>query len=449
MSQTSLAAERDVRLRFLEIDDQTRSLLREFKSVLERHIDTILDGFYGHVLANAGLAKIIGGNQNVGRLKGAQKNHWLTLFEARFDDAYLEQVNRVGHAHHRIGLEPRWYMGGYCFALSRMIDVARGHAGWRAAKLAETIKAINRAVFLDMDLAISVYQDAVLVEREKRQKTMDSAIGSFDSSVNQVLTVLGSATGQMKSAAQTMTVSAEEASQRSTAVASASEEASTNVQTVAAAAEELSASITEISRQITQSGKIASRAVEEATHTNTVIEGMAEAAQKIGEVVKLINDIAGQTNLLALNATIEAARAGDAGKGFAVVASEVKSLATQTAKATEDIAAQINAMQSATKGAVDAIKGIGATIGEIHQTATAIAAAIEEQGAATQEITRNVQQAAVGTNEVSSNIAGVNQAASQTGTAATQVLASATELASQSDNLRGEVERFFQAIRAA
>ena len=227
----------------------------------------------------------------------------------------------------------------------------------------------------------------------------------------------------MHSSAEAMTSTAEEASRQSTAVAAASEQASTNVQTVAAASEELSASIVEISRQVAQSASIAGRAVDEAAATNKSVQGLAEAAQKIGDVVKLINDIAGQTNLLALNATIEAARAGEAGKGFAVVASEVKSLANQTAKATEDIASQVDAIQSATNTPSRRSRASAKTIGEINEIATTIASAVEEQGAATKEISRNVQQAAPGTNDVSSNIAGVTQAAGETGQSAGQVLA--------------------------
>ena len=263
--------------------------------------------------------------------------------------------------------------------------------------------------------------------REARTKEIDRLTREFDTDVSRVLQTVSSATSEMQSTAASMTKTAEATSRQSTAVAAAAEQASTNVQTVASAAEELSSSITEISRQVSQSAQIAGQAVDEAGRTNQAVQGLADAAARIGDVVKLINDIAGQTNLLALNATIEAARAGDAGKGFAVVASEVKSLATQTAKATEDIAAQIASIQTATQDSVKAIEGIGKTIGEINQIATTIASAVEEQGAATQEIARNVQQAAAGTTEVTSNISGVNAAARDTGTAASQVLNSTGE----------------------
>jgi methyl-accepting chemotaxis protein len=285
--------------------------------------------------------------------------------------------------------------------------------------------------------------------KEARQRAVDGFIKNFEQSVSGLLGILASAATEMRSTAESMSATAEETSRQSTAVAAASEQASTNVQTVASAATELSSSIEEISRQVGQSMTIAGQAVDEATRTNGQVKGLADAAQKIGNVVELINDIASQTNLLALNATIEAARAGEAGKGFAVVASEVKSLANQTAKATEEIAAQIQSMQQATSDAVGAIAGISGTISKVSEISTTIASAVEEQGAATQEIARNVQQAAAGTTEVSNNIGGVTQAASQTGAASTQVLSTASELAKQSEVLRGEVDQFLANIRAA
>jgi methyl-accepting chemotaxis protein len=286
-------------------------------------------------------------------------------------------------------------------------------------------------------------------ERERRAAKVDELTRDFDKAVSGVLESVASATNELQATAGSMSATAEETSRQSVAVAAASEQASSNVQTVASAAEELSASIGEISRQVQQSAQVAGKAAEDASRTNGTVKSLAEAAQKIGEVVNLINDIASQTNLLALNATIEAARAGEAGKGFAVVASEVKSLANQTAKATEEIGAQISAMQSVTGEAVGAISAIGTTIGEINQIATAIASAVEEQGAATQEIARNVQQAAAGTQQVSANIAGVQQAASDTGAASQQVLGASGELARQSETLRRQVDDFLAGVKAA
>lgn len=270
----------------------------------------------------------------------------------------------------------------------------------------------------------------------------------FETNVKSVVDSVSASATEMQATAQSMSATAEETNRQSTVVAAASEEATTNVQTVASAAEELSASVSEISNQVAQSTQIAKSSVEKANGTNQQIQELANAAQKIDEVVKLISAIAEQTNLLALNATIEAARAGDAGKGFAVVASEVKSLANQTAQATEEIAAQISAVQSATTNSVSAIEEITKVINEINEISTAVASAVEEQGAATQEIARNVQEAATGTQEVSSNIGGVTQAAAETGTSAQQVLESASKLSRQSEGLSGAVDKFLMQVRA-
>ncbi len=292
-------------------------------------------------------------------------------------------------------------------------------------------------------------QAAEQAQKEQRAKSLNTILATFESEIGQVVSTVSSSSSEMKITAASMTSTAETASRQSTAVAAAAEQASTNVQTVASAAEELSSSVAEISRQVSRSAEIAAKAVTDAEHTNAQVQGLATAADKIGEVVKLINDVASQTNLLALNATIEAARAGEAGKGFAVVASEVKNLANETAKATEEITGQIAGIQLATKEAVAAIKSIGETIDSINEIATTIASAVEEQGAATQEIARNVQQAATGTQEVSSNITGVNQAATSTGAAAGQVLGAADQLSHQSEALRGKVETFLSAVKAA
>jgi methyl-accepting chemotaxis protein len=282
---------------------------------------------------------------------------------------------------------------------------------------------------------------------ERRQAMLDLA-DRFENSVGGVVNGVTSAATELQATAQSMSATAEQTSRQSSAVASASEETTQNVQTVAAATEELSASIGEISNQVNESTRIVGEAVAQANETTRKVQGLSEAAQKIGEVVRLINDIAGQTNLLALNATIEAARAGEAGKGFAVVASEVKILATQTAKATEEIAGQVRAIQEATASSAESIDGITRTIGRVSEISTAIASAVEEQGAATKEISRSVQQAAQGTQEVSSNVAGVTEAAQQTGTAANQVLDSAGELSRNGVLLKTQVQEFLHTVRA-
>ena len=283
---------------------------------------------------------------------------------------------------------------------------------------------------------------------EKRQAMMDLA-GKFEASIQGVVShVAEDATGAQETA-QSMSQSADTASQRAHAVADACEQASSNVETVASAAEELSTSIAEISRQVSQAAQIAKKAADEGQRTNDSVQGLASAAQKIGEVVALINDIAAQTNLLALNATIEAARAGDAGKGFAVVASEVKTLASQTAKATEEIRTQIAAIQGETRQAVAAIESICGTIMEVNDISASIAAAVEQQGSATREIARNVQEAAAGTTKVSQNIAGITAATRETGGAAARVLESTGRLVAKSKLLREEVGGFLEGVRAA
>jgi len=285
-------------------------------------------------------------------------------------------------------------------------------------------------------------------ERERRA-SMLSLAERFEQSVKGVVEAVASSSTEMQASARSMAAIAEDTDHQTTKVASVSQQASMSVETVASAAEELSASVNQIGQQATQSAEIAGRAVDEATRTDKIVEGLARAAERIGAVVQLISEIASQTNLLALNATIEAARAGDAGKGFAVVASEVKSLASQTAKATEEITAQIMEIQGATGQAVGAIRSIAGTIGKINEIAREIAAAVQHQGKATEQIAASVDEAASGAREVTTTISGVTRSAAETGKSAQQVLGAATELSRHGEKLRGEVDTFLATIRAA
>ena len=440
--------DREGRLSFLLVDNDTRAALRDFRDILARHIDDVLDAFYAHVRRTPEVARLFGAGTgaSVDHARAMQRRHWLdNVFSGEFSDAYFAQVAKIGQIHEQVGLEPRWYIAAYAFTLNRMVALVLEAYRKKPQRAAEIIAAINKAVFLDMDVAISVYDETS--KRHQAAALMNAHADAFEQDVTGVLKVVSSAAGELEATARTMAATAEETLRQSTAVASAAEHASANVETVAAATEELTASIQEISRQVSQSTQIASAAVDEARRTNTMVQGLTEAAGKIGEVVKLINDIASQTNLLALNATIEASRAGEAGKGFAVVAGEVKNLANQTGRATDEITAQITAVQSATRDAVTAIQGIGQTIGQISEIASAIAAAVEEQGAATQEIARNVQEAAEGTGTVTRNISLVTSAASETGSAAREVLTASSELSRQSDGLNSRVGSFLGNIR--
>jgi methyl-accepting chemotaxis protein len=457
------AADNNVRIQFMGIGEETRHFLSEFWKVVLPELPDILSGFYEHVAAVPALAKMVG--EQTPRLKRAQTSHWERLFSGRFDDAYFNGVRTIGQIHNKIGLEPRWYIGGYNYVLSRLTDLATKTYRWSPTKLRAVLRAVNCAVMLDMEIAISVYQEAMLgeinetmnqvknqraeverqaAEREERGQKLDALLKAFEQKVGELIVPINAATSQLQSSAKIMTGVASKTNEQTSAVAAAAEQASANVQTVAAAAEELSNSIAEISRQVAQSSTIASAAVADAQRTNEIVTALAAGADKIGAIVQLINAIAGQTNLLALNATIEAARAGEAGKGFAVVASEVKNLANQTAKATEEIGQQVGQIQTATKEAVVAIQGIGKTIGEISTIASAIAASVDQQGAATKEIARNVQEAAGGTKEVTTNITGVSRGAEETGAAAAQVLGAADGLSKQSDFLSSEVKTFIQ-----
>jgi methyl-accepting chemotaxis protein len=313
--------------------------------------------------------------------------------------------------------------------------------------MADTLQVFKEALIAKKAADEAAARDAeAKIERGRR---VDRVTRDFESMIGEIVETVSSASTQLEGSAGRLSSTASRAQELSTVVAAASEEASTNVSSVASATEELSSSITEISRQVQESARIASEAVDQARRTNDRVGELSKAASRIGDVIELINTIAGQTNLLALNATIEAARAGEAGRGFAVVASEVKALAEQTAKATDEIGQQISGIQSATAESVGAIREISGTIEKLSEISSAIAAAVEEQGAATQEISRNVQQASQGTQQVSANITDVQRGATETGSASSEVLSAAQVLSTDSDRLKREVGKFLDNVRAA
>jgi methyl-accepting chemotaxis protein len=326
-------------------------------------------------------------------------------------------------------------------------EIYQSHQSDEIASMANALHVFRGSMIEGRSL--SAEQDKDRAAKAERTSRMEARIVEFESTVRGALDSLQGAASSMQTTAQSMSATADQSSALVSAVASAAEQTSVNVQTVSSGTAELSSSISEISRQVITSAEIARKAVDEAGQTDATMQGLAENAGRISVVVDLIQTIASQTNLLALNATIEAARAGEAGRGFAVVASEVKSLANQTAKATDEIRQQIVSMQEVTTSAVSAIRNISSTIGEINNVTTAIAAAVEEQGAATREIARNIQHAAGGTSEVSSNIVGVSSASSEAGAAASEVLSASDALRREADVLRAEIDAFLENIRAA
>ncbi|MGU3536892.1 methyl-accepting chemotaxis protein [Methylobacterium sp. A54F] len=325
-------------------------------------------------------------------------------------------------------------------------EAARGDEVGAVGRAVEGIKAMVAQKAAEEAEMKRIADAAAAAER---RRTMIELADGFERAVGSIVGQVSSAATELQATAQQMTATAAETASQSTTVAAAASQAATNVHTVAVAAEELGTSVSEIGRQVSGSAEMAQAAVGEAQQTGELVTALSQAAARIGDVVGLISTIAGQTNLLALNATIEAARAGEAGRGFAVVATEVKELASQTARATDEISGQIQQIQGSTHQAVQAIEAISGRIREISGVATSIAAAVEEQGAATGEIVRNVAQAATGTGEVTANISGVANAAEETGAAAAQVLSSASELSRQSEHLGAEVARFLATVRAA
>lgn len=434
------------RLNYARIDDDTRKTLSKLWVTVEPELGPIMKRFYDHIRSEPHMSRMIGEQQS--RLEGAQTAHWRRLFTGDFGAEYVESINRIGMVHFRIGLEPRWYIAGYQIILNDLTAIILRKHRFSAAAATRFITALNKAVMLDVDFAISTYQQALLDDRQRRNDAINGAITDFRGSVDEILTVLDGSTGQMQETADTLSQVASKASQDAVSASTASEQTSVNVQTVAAATEELSASVLEIADQISTASDVVRKATRMTEASSVEVEKLAEAGRRIGEVISLIQAIAEQTNLLALNATIEAARAGEAGRGFAVVAQEVKALASQTSKATDQIAGQVADIQHSTRSSVESIREIAQIIGEIENVTTNVASAIEEQSAATREISTSIQMAADGSRTLSHNVSGVNDAIGVTSQAADAVQRVSGDLSSQSNRMAQEVRNFFERLRA-
>jgi len=440
------------RMSFHGIDAAMGRTLKANKALIMAALPAGLDAFYDHISQFPETKAFFKSREHMMHAKSMQLKHWDLITDGDFGAAYVTSVTRIGEVHNKIGLEPKWYIGGYSFLLCALIAAvaAKKPAGLFNANAATDIVALQQAltktVMVDTDFAIAVYLDA---GKRERVEAMKGLADRFESTVGGIVDHVGESARGLNATAVELSSMSQQVLVQSANVASASEQASVNVQTVAAASEELVSSIAEISRQVSDAARIALRATEDAESTAKQIEELSRAAQNIGEVVQIINNIASQTNLLALNATIEATRAGESGRGFAVVATEVKQLANETAKATQTISGQIAEIQASTQESVSAIKQITGVIAQLNEVASAIASSVEQQGAATHEISHNIQQVSSGTAEVSSNIVGVTKTATDTSEASGFVLNSSRDLSQQAEKLKDEVLAFLTHARSA
>jgi methyl-accepting chemotaxis protein len=439
-------------LRFNRIDERARKAMARLWPLVQPKLPEFLGKFYAHVKQWPDLHGLFANEQSIERAGKLQSTHWERLFSGRFDDDYVKSVNRIATVHNKIGLSPGPYIGGYLMVLEELHEhVVNTHMktlrpAESKCEISDALRAIDRAVLFDLQLVVATY----LSEGQKDfRRGLNDLADQFDTTINGFADkVAQSATG-LRENSVTLLGAAERATNEAVQAASGAEQSSANMQSVASATEEMSASIAEINRQVTHTSQTATEAVATVHKTDKIVQGLNAAAGKIGQVVGLIQSIASQTNLLALNATIEAARAGDAGRGFAVVAGEVKGLSSQTARATEDIAAQVAQIQEVAKEVAESMGDVAKTVEKIREAASAISGAVEEQGAVTKEISRSVAEAASGSSVVSGAVQEVKTVSTTTAESARALTQASGVLSEQAAALKVEAADFIEKIRAA
>jgi hypothetical protein len=437
---------RVARLEAMHIDDETRAILRELRPKVADSIDSAVEAAFARILSFPEVKQVYA-SIDLDMAKRSQRQHWLDdVFSGEFSEQQFAHSIEMGRQRQRSGLDLRWYFTFWMVMFTSLVEAIVPLYHRQPRRLPAVLSALGRTIFYDIEVFTAVYvraaEGAAAVELNRQADQFEHEVADTAKSVAESV-------AQLRGVAESMSAVAERTAEQARAARAAGEQVDGNSQTAAAATGQLGASIQEISRQVENSTKIAHSAVEEAQHTNGLVQGLVETASRIGDIVKLIRNIAAQTNLLALNATIEAARAGEAGKGFAVVAGEVKSLANQTAKATDEISAQIAAVQKATEEAAGAIADIGRTIAQVSEITMAIASAVDQQRSATQDITRSVADVSHSSGVANNNMAWVTDSATQTGDAARHVLTGVSELATQSDRLGSQIDRFLGNIRQA
>jgi methyl-accepting chemotaxis protein len=433
------------RLQVHRITTSDRARLPALWQEIKPALPGILDRFYSHILTVPALARLIG--QQQARLVSAQSGHWEKLFSGRFDADYVESARRIGFAHCRIGLEPSMYIAGYRFVMQEIAHAIAARPLRSSRKTGELIALATGAILVDLDLAISTYQDQFVEERTRRGRVIDEASRKLDASVSANFLTLAQSGEQLSNAANELDRIAQSSSEISRNAREASQHSSAHASSIASATEELSSSIVDINGQLSGTAQKVETISALADGANETVSTLVAATRSIGDVVGLIQTIAGQTNLLALNATIEAARAGEAGRGFAVVASEVKGLAQQTAKATGDIRAQIEGIQSATEQTVSAISAMTGNIAEILGMISRVSDGLNQQTLATAEIARSVSEGSASADTMAETVDLASESAVQVQSCAGATLLAANDVERATNAIRADIEHFFQALR--